>query len=102
MSNTYGLGTAVKVSVAFTDIDDAAFDPATVTCEVQAPGQDAGAKTTYTFGTDAALVKDSTGSYHLWIATDTVGPWVYGFVGIDSDGHEIANDATFDVETNFR
>jgi hypothetical protein len=102
VSNTYQLGTAVKVSVAFTDIDDATFDPATVTCAVQSPSQDAGAKTTYAYPADAELVKDATGNYHLWIATDEVGTWVYGFIGIDSDGNEIANDASFDVETDFR
>ena len=100
MSNTYKLGTSVKISVAFTDVDGVAADPTLVTCKVQKPNDAAGIETLYTYPTDAALVKDSVGNYHLWIETDQVGTYVYGFEG--AGVVDVSNDDTFDVETNFR
>lgn len=100
MSSTYKLGTSVKVSVQFDDVDGVAGDPATVLCYVQKPSDADGVRTTYTYGTDDDLVKDGTGAYHLWIEATEVGTYVYGFKG--DGGLDVANSATFDVETDFR
>ena len=101
MSNTYKLGTAVKVTAAFTDLAGIAFDPSSVVCAVQKPSDAAGADTAYTYGVDAQLVRDDVGAYHLWIATDEVGTWAYRFTG-DDPGGDIANEDTFEIETDFR
>lgn len=86
----------------FADEDGDLFDPATVTCKVQKPSDAAGTLTTFTYGTDAELEKDSTGVYHVWIDADETGTWVYGFRGEDVDGNAVENSSTFDVETDFR
>ena len=62
--NTYARGTSVQVSVEFLDLSKAAFDPATVICQIKTP---AGTETTYTYGDDDELVRDSAGKYHLWV-----------------------------------
>lgn len=73
--NAYDKGDVVRVSAAFTRVDTgAAVDPTAVLCEIKSP---AGAITTYTYGTDAALIKDSTGNYHLDFDVDTTGYWRY-------------------------
>lgn len=100
MSNRYGLGTTVKVYVVFEDASAVVADPASVTCRVQKPNDAAGVSTIYTYGVDAALVKDSVGNYHMLVATDQVGTYVYGFEG--RGGVDVAADDSFDVETNFR
>ena len=74
MANPYDKGDLVRVSAAFTTAAGAALDPTVVKCQVQTP---AGTATTYTYGTDAALVKDSTGAYHLDIDAATSGEWCY-------------------------
>lgn len=74
-------GDKVRLSAAFTDIDEAASDPGGVLCKVREPD---GTVTTYTYGTDAALVKDSTGNYHVDFLTAQAGKHRYGFYGLSS------------------
>lgn len=74
-------GDKVRLSAAFTDIDEAASDPGSVLCKVREPD---GTVTTYTYLTDAALIKDSTGNYHLDFLTSQAGRHRYGFYGITS------------------
>jgi hypothetical protein len=90
--NTYARGTSVQVSVEFLDLSKAAFDPATVICQIKTP---AGTETTYTYGDDDELVRDSAGKYHLWVDADESGSWAYRFKG--TDDVDVANEATFDV-----
>lgn len=73
----YAVDTEVRVTATFT-VDDAVTDPTTVTAVIRTPG---GVNTTYVFGVDAELVKDSTGVYHVDVAADQAGRWVYRFVG---------------------
>jgi hypothetical protein len=49
-------------------------DPTAVFCEVRTP---AGVETTYTYGVDAGLVKDSVGNYHLNVSATARGTWPY-------------------------
>jgi hypothetical protein len=93
MSNTYKLGTSVKVSAAFFDEDGAAFDPATVIAMVKTPD---GAETSYTYGSPSDIVQDSLGNYHLWIETPAAGTYAYRWKG--DDAVHVANESTFDVD----
>lgn len=69
-------GNTKTLSVAFTDSNGSAVDPTGVVFIAQAPD---GTQTTYTYGTDAELVKDSTGNYHVnWKFTSS-GDWWYSF-----------------------
>jgi hypothetical protein len=96
VSNTYKLGTSVKVSVAFQDVDGAAGDPATVKCEIRKAG---GTPTVYVYPTDPGIVKDGVGLYHFWIVTNIAGTYKYEWVG--SGGIDVSNDSEFDVEDTF-
>ena len=74
------IGDLRRVTAAFTDPNDsdAAVDPTALTLEVTDPS---GEKTTYTYGTDVELVKDSIGNYHLDISVDMAGTWLYRWAG---------------------
>ena len=81
MSNVYAVGTKIRLSAAFTDLSDAASDPGGILFKIRAPD---GMVTTYTYGSDVALVKDATGNYHVdWLIAAS-GVHRYGFYGITS------------------
>lgn len=75
--NHYSVGNLVRVSAVFKDAAGTAIDPTTVGFKVRRP--DTGAVTTYVYGTDAQLVKDSVGNYHVDVSADATGEWPYRF-----------------------
>lgn len=85
--NSYTVGTAVKCQMTFysDEAQTTPADPTGVTFTIRPP--DAGA-TTYTYGTDAELVKSGTGVYYvIWgtaSAADGVGEYFYRFAGTGS------------------
>lgn len=74
--NTYDVGDLIRCSGAFTDADSAVLDPTAVLFKFKNPAE---TTTTYTYGTDAELVKDSVGNYHVDIDTNAAGIWHYRF-----------------------
>lgn len=69
--NSYDKGDVVRCSGAFTNSTTAAVtDPTVVKFSFLDPNQ---ATTTYTYGIDAQLMKDSTGNYHVDVDADIVG-----------------------------
>lgn len=72
--NRYHLGDLVRVSGVFTNAVGTAVNPTVVNLSFRNPS---GNETTYIYGTDAALVKDSTGNYHVDIDADEAGIWHY-------------------------
>ena len=74
--NNYQVGDLVRVSASFTDASGNAVDPDTVYCDITAPD---GTKTTYTYGTDAEVVRDSAGNYHLDVDVTAAGRWCYAW-----------------------
>ncbi|MCI0420075.1 MAG: hypothetical protein L0312_12765 [Acidobacteria bacterium] len=74
MALLYDKGDIVRVSGAFTNDAGVAQDPTTVIFRFVNP---AGTSTTYTFGVDGALVKDSIGNYHVDIDANAEGDWHY-------------------------
>lgn len=101
MANTYKAGTSVKLTAIFQDVDADPFDPDEVICSVQSPSQaaaDPKEETAYTYQTDAALVRDEVGVYHLWVVNpDEEGTWTYGFKG-DGDA-AVTNCGEFEIES---
>lgn len=79
--NVFDTGDKVRLSAAFTDISGAAQDPGGVTFKIRAPD---GTTTSYVYLTDAALVKDSTGNYHVDWVIATAGRYRYRFAGVTS------------------
>lgn len=77
MANVYDKGDKIEVTASFSSrISGAPVDPATVTCKVKNP---AGTITTYVYGTDPEVVRDSQGNFHCKIDANSAGTWYYRF-----------------------
>ena len=90
----HDVGDEVKVTAVFTDPDNgnAALDPTAVKFDFTTP---AGLTTTYIYGTNSELVKDSTGNYHVLIDAATSGIWTYRWYSTGTG--KAADDGRFDV-----
>jgi len=94
MTVEYLEGNKIRVSMAFTRTSDsAAVDPAAVLFLYRIG--EAGTTTTLTYLTDAALVKDSTGNYHVDIDLTTPGPLYWEWRG--TGANQAANEGRFVV-----
>ena len=78
MAGSYDEGDLIRLSAAFTDLNDAAVDPTTVTVKHKTPD---GTITTKVYLTDAEVIKDSTGNYHIDVSVATYGVWRYRWIG---------------------
>ena len=76
--NSYDIGDRVRVSNRFATPAGVDTDPTTVVCKYIDPSLNV---TTKTYGSDAEVVKDSTGRYHLDIDVDEAGTWSYRWTG---------------------
>lgn len=76
--SVYDIGDNVKVTGAFTDANDDPADPSGVQFAYEDPS---GNVTTLVYGVDAAVVKNSTGSYYVEIEVDEAGDWHYRWIG---------------------
>jgi hypothetical protein len=74
------VGDVQRVSALnITNVAGVVTDPTTLTLKVRKPGDTA--VTTYTYGEDVIVVKDSTGNFHADLPLDTEGTWRYDWVG---------------------
>jgi hypothetical protein len=73
---TYDKGDSVRCRGSFKNSSNAAIDPTTVSFKYKDPS---GNVATLVYGTDVALVKDSTGNYHVDVDADESGTWYYRF-----------------------
>lgn len=94
--NTYDFGDLARCSGSFTDTAGAAMDPAAVFFKVKDPEGDI---TTYQYGFDVALVKDSVGNYHVDVNANKPGTWTYRFYSTGNG--QAADKRTFIVEREF-
>ena len=74
----HDIGDLRRLSVAFTDSGGTAGDPDAVTFTLRTPD---GTVTTYTYGTDAELVRSGTGAYYVDWTIAQAGRHVYRFAG---------------------
>ena len=72
--NTFDYGDLVRVAGTWTTAASVATDPTIVRFQYTDPS---GNTTALLYGTDAAVVRDSTGVYHVDINVDEVGIWRY-------------------------
>lgn len=72
----YDLGDLVRCTGNFKNTAGADINPTTITCQIKKPDSTI---TSYTYGTDAELIRDSTGNYHLDVNANAVGRWYYRF-----------------------
>lgn len=91
---TYKVGQTVRLDAAFADVDGVASDPSAVTFTITEPDDDA-TVTTYVYGTDAALVKDAVGLYHVEFEIANAGTHCYAFTG--TGALKAYNDQKFDA-----
>jgi hypothetical protein len=70
MTTSYDIGDKKRFSAAFTDINDAAADPTTVTVRIREPD---GTVTAYIYGTDVEVVKSAVGNYYVDVTFDQSG-----------------------------
>jgi hypothetical protein len=76
---TYEIGQVAHLKATFKDgLTKALADPTTVTCKVKEPDDTV---TTLVYGTDAALIKESTGVYYVDVSVDQEGMHWYAFEG---------------------
>lgn len=79
MANSYTRGQNVRCTVAFKEVATQNYvDPATVLFLALNPN---GGLTTYTYGVDPQLIKDSAGHYHADVVLSISGDWWYRFTG---------------------
>lgn len=76
--DTFFEGATARVTATFEDQNHALADPTTVTAEFNNP---AGTKTTYVYGVDAQLVRESIGVYHYDIDLSSPRVWHYRIEG---------------------
>ena len=82
MANTYDIGDVIRVTGTWTDTDGTAVDPGALTFSFKDPSDNS---TTYTYDTDAELVKDATGVYYVDVTIDEEGTWFYRFASTSSN-----------------
>jgi hypothetical protein len=76
--DVFELGQVVRQNVTFKNLAGVAVDPGALTVKVKSP---LGVVTTYVYGTDAQVVKDSEGNYHIDLDLDGQGVWSGKWIG---------------------
>lgn len=89
--NAYDRGDVVRCTGTFAT-SGSNTNPAAVMFKVMSPSGDV---TTYTYGTDAQLVRDSTGVYHVDVSADELGTYAYRFWSTGSG--QAASEGQFSV-----
>lgn len=73
---SFDLGDLVRISGAWQTSAGEYTDPTVVKVKIKSPDPEA-AVIEYTYGTDAAIVKDNTGRYHADVNANAEGRWFY-------------------------
>lgn len=80
MANEYDVGTLVRASVTFRDLDGVPTDPDTVNAKYQEPD---GTEVEKVYDSDPEVVRDGVGRYHIDITLDASGTWYARFEGTE-------------------
>lgn len=91
----YFVGAAMSLSVSFTDSDVTPSDPITVVLKLRSPN---GQLSTYTYGTDANVTKQSAGNYSATVTPNCAGRWFTRWEGTDAGGNVIVIEDNFNVQ----
>lgn len=95
--NVYDIGNLIRCPAVFRDSTNVAIDPTHVYFEFKTP---ASVTTVYTYGTDAELVKSSTGHYYVDVDGDEEGRWYYRWYSTGTG--QAASESSFTIgETAF-
>lgn len=88
------VGTEIRITLTITDDACVATDPTTLKVKTHAPN---GVVTTYTYGTDAALQRQTTGIYIFDVTPNAPGRWDYR-LETTGTGTVITKEAHFYVQ----
>ena len=77
VQNHWAVGNLVRVAGVIKDASQVLIDPTTVRFKFKRP--DTGAVTSYLYLTDAQVVRDSQGNYHVDVSADAAGEWPYRY-----------------------
>lgn len=91
-AEVYEVGDQVGLAVQFGS-EENPIDPSRVVISVKDPE---GRTAQLTFGSDAAVIRPSPGSYQVVIVATIAGRWQYRFVGLGR-GTRAEHDGFFDV-----
>lgn len=80
--NVYEIGQVVRLRAAFTNQDGAAVDPGALSLKIKSP---LGVETTYVYGTDVEVVKESDGNYYADVEPDHQGVYDAKWIGTGSN-----------------
>ncbi len=93
-SDTHQIGDAVRITVSFRALASGALaDPTTITVKTRV--HKSGSVSTFVFGTDVEVVKDSTGVYHFDLTFAEAGTHFWRFSG--GGAVQAATEGSFDV-----
>ena len=95
MNEVFDQGDVVRCENEFSQ-NGTAIDPTAVFFQIKTP---AGVPTTYQYGVDAALIKDSTGNYHVDIAANAGGTWQWRWYSTGTGA--AADQGTFTVKQSY-
>lgn len=95
---TYDIGDLVRVSGAFTNNAGAAMDPTIVTVKIKHEADDA---STYVYGTNPEVIKDSVGNYHVDVNANAKGTWFYRWAGSGTVGQSAGEGLFVVKESHF-
>lgn len=97
MTNHFSAGSLVKLTSTFQDADEVLFNPTDVKITIEDPN---GTITTYEYGVDGGLIKDSTGIYHIDVdTTGKPGTWHYRWFSLGT-GQASSKNLAFVVGRN--
>ncbi len=94
--NSCHVGDKVRCTGTFETAAGVDTDPSAVYCKVKSPS---GTTTTYTYGTDAALVKQATGIYYVDVSLTEPGTWHFRFYATGTG--QAASEESFVAKDSF-
>lgn len=96
--STINPGTSVRLSAVFNNAAGDAADPTSVVITIKGDTE-----TSYTYGVDAEVVKDSTGTYHMDYTVPAIShlSQVFAYKWVGTGAVIAAGEGTFLVTTHF-
>jgi len=77
------IGDTIRLEGSFEDEDEESADPTTTTLIIKVPPPESGAETSYVYGVDVNVIKDSTGEfYYDYYITNAPGEYTYRWFGV--------------------
>lgn len=91
-AETFDVGDLVRCTGTFREVNNALIDPDEVFFKFRNPN---GLVTTYTYGTDTQLKRDSVGLFHVDLNASIAGTWYYRFYS--TGAAQAADEESFEV-----